>query len=405
MNSHSTLCFIILLVACLAGVSSDIYAPSLPAIAHDLNAPIDEVQWSMAVFMLGVSLSQLVYGPISEGIGRKFPLLVGLIIAFIGSVICFYAATISVLIWGRFIQGIGVGAGASLWRAIFRDSFTGETSTKYLAYLAILITFVVPAAPTLGGYLSVYFGWRSVFIFLVLYALITILIVCMGFRETGQYHHKNRLRLSFIFSSFQQLLSSRIFMGYALCTFLSYGAFFSWYAVGPVLLIKNIGISPVEFGWITLLGGGTAMAVAGYLNGKIVSHVGSHFMLRLGWLLMVIAGVLMLAFKFLYGINIFIIVAPMIVFYFGSTFIWPAAFTGAFAPFGKLAGYASALYSFLQLGGATVLGSLVAYLPDTDQMPLACIFIVAPALAWGIFESVVCLPRAQCYIPARNENL
>ncbi len=389
MNSHSFLCFVILLVACLAGISSDIYAPSLPAIAHDLNAPIDKVQWSMAIFMLGISLSQLIYGPLSEGIGRKAPLIAGLVITLIGSVICFYAPTISVLIWGRFIQGIGAGAGASLWRTIFRDSFTGEASTKYLAYLAIFITFVVPASPTLGGYLEVYLGWRSIFVFLVLYTLLTILIVCMGLKETAQHHHKSRLRFSFIFSSFQQLLSSRIFMGYSFCTFLSYGAFFSWYAVGPVLLIENIGLSPIEFGWITLLGGGTAMATAGYLNGKMVVRVGSHFMLRLGWSLMVVAGVLMLALKFLYGLNTFSIVAPMILFYFGSTFIWPGAFTGAFAPFGKIAGYAGALYSFLQIGGAAVLGSLVAYLPDTNQVPLACIFIVASALAWGIFESVV----------------
>jgi len=331
----------------------------------------------------------LFYGPLSDGIGRKPPLLVGLVITTLGSLICLTAPTITILIFGRFIQGIGAGAGASLWRSIFRDRFKGELLAKYGSYLSIIGTFIVPAAPTLGGYLQTYGGWRSNFIFLLGYSLVAFTTVALIFKETSVHHHKDRMTFRFYKESFGQLLKSPIFMGYAFCTFLTYGAFFSWFVVGPVLLIKIIGLTPVEFGWITLLVGGSSMATASIVNGRMVTRVGSHFMLRLGWFLMILSGSLMVGLHLLYGINTSIIVCPIILFYFGATLIWPSVFAGAFAPFGKIAGYAGALYSFMQIGGAAVMGAFVALLPDTNQAPLGLIFISCPALAWIIFEKVV----------------
>lgn len=389
MNSHRMLLFIIVLIGCFTMVSSDIYAPSLPAISQDLGAHINNVQWSMAIFMLGVSISQLFYGPISEGVGRRVPLLVGFTISLLGGGICLLAPTISWLILGRFVQGVGAGAGASLWRTIFRDSFTGDLATKYVSYMVVAVTFIVPAAPALGGYLQEFFGWRSTFAFLILYALFAIVVVLALLQETSKHHHKERLKPKFVISSFRELLSSPIFMGYAFCVFLSYGAFFCWYTIGPVLLIEVVGMTPMAFGWITFLSVGSAMALSGYINGKMVGRVGSHFMLRMGWSLMMLAGLMMLILNMLFGLNVVVLVAPMVLFYFGVTFIWPSAFTGAFAPFGKLAGYAGALYSCMQIGGGAVIGSLVAYLPDTNQIPLACVYIIAPAMALVIFQKVV----------------
>jgi len=389
MKSNFLLLLVVILIACLAGVSSDIYIPSIPAMADDLMTNVEEVQWTLAIFMLGLSLSQLIYGPISDGVGRRCPLIIGLLIMTVSSVACFYAPNIEMLIMGRFIQGLGAGAAASLWRSIFRDSFDGAHLAKYGGYLSILIPFIVPAAPMLGGYLQTYFGWRSSFLFIILYALATLFIVFFLFKETSVHHHKERLSRKFFLYAFGQLLSSRVFMGYSICTFLTYGAFFAWITASPVLLIKVVGITPVEFGWITFLGGGGTMILAGLANGKLVVKYGTHFMLRLGWALMFIAGSLMMALKFIYGINTVAIVAPAILFYFGSTFIWPSIFAGAFAPFGKIAGYTGSLYSFMQLGGGAVISALVSYLPETNQVPLASIFMACSAIAWIVFEYVV----------------
>lgn len=193
MKPTNLLFFIILLTSCLTGISSDIYAPSISTIAADLQSSIDDVQWSMAIFMLGVSISQLIYGPLSDGVGRRFPLIIGLGISIIGSIICYRAPTMTILILGRFIQGIGAGAGASLWRTIFRDCFSGAELAKYGAYLSILIVFIVPAAPTLGGYLQKYFNWRASFLFLILYSMAVLTLVIIFFKETSVHHHKDKL--------------------------------------------------------------------------------------------------------------------------------------------------------------------------------------------------------------------
>src|SRR6185312_12823563 len=113
MNSNNLLFFVLILAVCLTQFAADIYAPSLPAIAVSLHTPIHLAQWSMAIYMLGVALSQIIYGPLSDGIGRKKPMVIGLGIMLIGSFICLFAPTIELLITGRFIQGCGAGACAA----------------------------------------------------------------------------------------------------------------------------------------------------------------------------------------------------------------------------------------------------------------------------------------------------
>ncbi|MBX3709432.1 MAG: multidrug effflux MFS transporter [Gammaproteobacteria bacterium] len=379
----------LLTVACSAQLASDIYSPSLPAISVDLHTSIAHVQFSMAIYMFGLAISQLFYGPLSEGLGRRIPLIAGLLILLLGNLVSLFAPTIIMLIVGSLIQGCDAGACSTLWRSIFRDTFEGAELAKYGAYFSIFITFIIPAAPALGGYLQEYFNWRANFVFLSLYSCGTPLMVWIGLKETSLHHHLERLKAKFIAESFLHVLSSPIFMGYTLCTFLCYGAFFSWFTTGPVLLIHNIGISPIEFGWITLFGGGFATASGGWVNGRLVTKLGAHTMLRIGFLIMFIAGVMMLIGKFLFVMNTFIIVAPMILFYFGVTFIWPSAFAGAFGTFGKMAGYAGILYGFMQISGAAAIGTIAAYLPHQSQISLALVFISTSILAWLIFEIIV----------------
>lgn len=386
MQSKKLLFFVLILAVCLTQFAADIYAPSLPAIASNLQTSIHLSQWSMAIYMFGVALSQLIYGPVSEGIGRKMPLIIGLSIMLLGTLICLFAPTIHFLIAGRLVQGCGAGACASLWRSVFRDVFTGEELAKYGSYLVIFVMFIVPAAPVLGGYLQHYFDWRASFVFMSVYTAIALIAIMYGFHETSKHHHKERLKISYIVSTFKKLLTSRIFISITLCTFLSYGAFFAWFTAGPVLLINIVGLTPIEFGWLTFIGGGSAYALAGWLNGKFVKRYGMPKMLRFGFSMMLLAGILMLLGKIIFAINVWIIALPIILFYFGSTFIWPNAFAIAFTPFGEIAGYAGALYGFMQISGAAVIGGIVSHLPTTTQVPLAMTIMVASLLAWLIYE-------------------
>lgn len=388
-QSHYFRLFLITLVGCLTQFAADIYAPSLPEIATNFRTHVDVVQWSMAIYLFGVAGSQLVYGPLSDGLGRKSPLVLGLLIMLVGNWTCLSATKMHILIWGRLIQGCGAGACAVLWRSIFRDLFSAEDLAKYGSYLIIFIMFIIPAAPALGAYLQEIYSWRASFVFMIVYTAIVFILVLFFFKETSKHHHIERLKPKHIFKIYGSLVKSPVFIGMAVCTFLSYGAFFAWFVAGPVILISGVGMSPTFFGGITFFGGGSAYALAGWLNSRVVKRVGMANMMRFGWGVMAFSGILMLLGYVAVGVNSWVVVIPAILFYFGSTFIWPNAFGVAFTPFGHIAGYAAALYGFMQLGGGSALGGLMSYLPDKTQYPLALVMIGASIGAWIIYETVV----------------
>lgn len=383
------LLLIVGLISCVGGMASDIYSPSIPAIATYFNTTIDVIQWSMVIYMIGLSLSQLFYGPFSHGFGRKPIILTGLFVVLLGSFLCYFASSVEMLLLGRFIQGCGAGGCAAMWRATFRDVFIGEELAKYGSYLSVCMVFVVPAAPVIGGILQKYVNWQASFAFLGAYALLAIMLVYTLFHETSKHHHRSQLKLAFIGNTYWKLLTDKIFIGYTLCAFLTYGAFFSWFVAGPVLIIESLAYSPIAFGWISFSLIGASMAVGGFLNARLVQRFGLHAMLSSGWLMIFLAGLHMLFGYWLFGINIYALVIPVMMFYLGSTFIFANTFAGAFAHCGKVAGFAGALYGTIQVSGASVIGALAAYLPDNNQIPLACIYMGCSLAAWGFYTLVV----------------
>lgn len=386
-ESHLLLFSLLLLIGCLARIASDIYAPSIPMIAKDLHGTIDMVQFSMSIYMLGVSLSQLIYGPVSEGVGRKIPILTGLLIMSSGSIINIFSTSINILILGRFIEGLGAGACSSLWRTIARDTFKGEELAKKMSYLVVFFVFIIPAAPLLGGYIDEIFGWRANFIFMAFYAILAFIISLLKLKETNRNKDKKKLKISYIKENFIFMLKSRSFMQIAFAILLTYGAFFAWFLVGPVLLIKKLGVSPSDFGWINFIGLGGSFFTASLINGQIVSKAGTKFMLRMGWNITILSGFSMLIIYMLLDVDFWGIIIPMMFFAFGATFIFPNAFAVSFTPFGDRAGYAAAIYGSMQIGGGALIGMLISYLPDENQLYLAATILLCSSLAWLLYEN------------------
>jgi Bcr/CflA subfamily drug resistance transporter len=387
MKTNKLLFFSVILAACLQGVGSDVYAPSLTAMTHSLHTSFGMAKWSMAIYMISLALSHLFYGPLSEGIGRKKPLLLGILIMTLGSFICMLAPTINMLILGRLIQGCGAGACAALWRPIFRDLYSGDELSKLGAKFGIFIVFIISAAPALGGYLEHYFNWRASFIFLAIYSSFTLLSFTLFFKETSQHHHIERLKINYILSTFRQLIIHPLFIGMTVCAFLAFGGLFAWTTLAPILLIHSAHMTPVSYGWTIAIGSGIAYILSMRLNGRFVEKLGADTMVRIGVAIMYISGVLMIACNLYFGLTIAGVVAPALLYIFGSAFIFPNTFAKAFTPFGKIAGYAGALYSGIQVAGGGVLGSVVAHIPNNSPVPLAIIFLVLTSLIVLIYES------------------
>lgn len=375
---------ILLMATCLSQFATDIYIPSLLMIAHDMKASVASVQLSVPIYLFGVAATQIIYGPLSEGVGRKKPLLLGLMVMLIGSIICIKSNSPSMLIIGRLIQGGGAGAAVCLWRSIFRDMFTGKDLSIYGGYLAIFITFIVPSAPLLGSFLIHYFKWQSTFIFMLIYSSITLICVFFWLKETHASNHISKLKTTYITNAFCTILKSGSFLRVTLITFLIYGTIFAWLTTGPVLLIKHVHILPSTFGWFNFLGCGIAYGLAGRINGKLVHKYGVDRIMQFGLVTVLISGMLLTITQLIFGITFWGTAIPVIFLYFGSSFIWPNAFSIAFSPFGNIAGYASAVYSLIQLSGGAIIGSLVTSLPSHTATPLGVVIIVAAAIAMVI---------------------
>lgn len=388
--SHKNIQFLaIILIGLFSQFASDIYAPSLPAIARDLSTSIDNVQWTMSIYMFGVAVMQVFYGAISEVFGRKVPMIFGVIVMFIGSIICMYATNINILLIGRLVQGMGVSACACLWRSVFRDSFSGDELAQYASYSTMVVMFVIPGAPLLGGFFQDYFGWQTTFKFIAAYSIFAIAILVFGMQETSKNHKMLNINIKVIAKNYLILLKSPIFMGMISSVFLSFGAFFSWFIIGPVLLIDRIGMTPSNFGIVSCICGVIGFGIGGLTNVKFVKMYGIPNMLRFGWALMTLGGVLLFLGHFIFALEFWSIVVPIAIFFYGSSFIWPNAFATAFSPFGHMAGYAGALYGTTQIGGGAVLSSVFSYLPDDNQLIFSIVITFAAIFSWLLYELVV----------------
>ena len=376
MKKYITL-FGILLICTLAQITADLYIPSLIEISEHFGTDLSGGKFTITIFLFAMAFSQLFWGPLSDHYGRKHALVAGLVLALCGSILCLFAASLKILILGRFLQGLGTGACAGIWRAIFRDLYTGPELARMGSYFSIFCIFAVASAPVLGGFLQCKGTWTACFLFLAIYIAAIAVFVKFGMPETspsGGVSKKKTLH------AYKELLSSRIFMGNALCAFLTYGAMFSWVTLGAPILIKGFGLNPMQFGQLAFFTS-ASMLVGSLFNARSVRRFGTKRVLFFGWTVILLSGLFLALVTVSGRISPLILVFGVMSFYLGSSFIFANTFAEAFAPFGHIAGTASGLYSFFQVAGGTFFSAVLAFIPGTSVLPLAIAFMLAAILA------------------------
>ncbi len=388
MKQKKELFFYLVLTVCLTQIAADIYAPSLPSITEYFATTMKHSQLTMSIFMFAVAIFHLVFGPLSEGYGRKLPINFGILNFIIGSVICSISLNIQTLMVGRFLQGFGAAACASLWRPVFRDLYSGDELSQKTSTLVIFITFLVPASPFLGGLLEEYFGFRASFIFLTIYGFIVLYGMTRKFTETNLHYHRENMRLKTIKKNYFTLLKNPLFMGMSFCVFLTYGSLFSWIVVSPALLINKLNLTPSQYGLFIFLGPGFAFLMTGLLNTRYVIKYGSDKMLLFGFFVMICSSIFIILNQYIFGLTFLGLAIPVIIFLFGAVFIFPNAFGIAFTPFGHIAGYAGALYGFMQMGGAAFHSFILSFIPENTQVPLGVTMLISSLLALAIYQKV-----------------
>ncbi len=363
--------FLLSFIACicaLASFASDINAPSIFNIANELSVSINFIQFSMTVFMLGLSCSQLFYGPWSDSIGRKKPLILGVVLFSVGSLLAAIADSGNMLVAARLIQGLGAGSAACIWRAIFLDNFPHDEIPIYGSYLQLLLLFILPTEPLVGGAFDAYFSWRASFYFMFLYGCTgLVLLIFIPDRPLAKVLP---MSLGSIAQRYALMLRNHDFLRYSFCASAGFGVYFSWFIVGPVLT----KLSPHDFGIINFLVSLPATFIASQINKRLSKAMGTQLLLRTGFCCILFSSLFVQISHWLENSMIL-----FITFFFatlGTMVALPHAFSCAFKPFTDSTGSASGLYCFVLQLGAVLMGSALSYLPDETAHHYAMIIVL-----------------------------
>jgi DHA1 family bicyclomycin/chloramphenicol resistance-like MFS transporter len=359
----------------LAPLSLQIFVPALPAIQATYGVPSGTAQLTLSLSILANAFATLSYGPISDRLGRRPVILVGLVAFFVGSAMCAFAPDIGTLIVGRIVQAVGAAAGMVLGRAIVRDLYDRDQAASMIAYLTMAMVVAPMLAPAVGAALTDLAGWRSIFIALTLLGALMIWQCRQRLMETRQGGSGGRL-----LSGAGALLRSRDFMAYALQSAFAICTFFAFISGAPYFMIEVLGRPATEYGLYFIL------ISAGFMLGNLVaarttSRVGLDRMILIGTSL-ALAGTL-LTLLLLVGLSWapLALFGPMIGVAFANGLTVPNAQAGAISVDPMLAGTASGLAGFLQMSTAAVVSQAVGMLQDDTPYPMIGFMAAASLLS------------------------
>ncbi len=386
-SSPPILLLVMLMVA--SQVAITIFLPSLPAIADDLGTSQALAQMTVSAYLGTFALAQLVVGPLSDAVGRRGPLLAGLVLFTLGSAACAFAPDITVLIAARVIQAIGGCTCIVISRAIVRDTTDGAAATRAMAYLGMALAVAPMVAPLIGGQLEARFGWQSSFLATALLGAGALAATVATLRETLPPEARKLTRPGVLALSYVRLARMARFMGYSLSTGSMGAAFQAFIAGTPVAFIVVMGVSPENFGFFIL----TAPAgyiIGNYISGRLAQRVSRTRMIWMGSALATTGTGATVALA-LAGLDSPVaLLLPIFVYSWGSGFIIPNSLAGALTAVEPAsAGSAAALGGFIQMGAGFLSTMLVAGLVQTSFLQLGLLMLGCTILSWLFFVTLV----------------
>jgi len=373
-------------ISALGPLSTDMYLPSLPSLRVALGAGMDEVQLTLSLFVVGFALSQLVWGPLADRIGRRPVLFAGLLVFSLGSAICALAPNIWVLVAARFLQAVGASVGIVVAPAIVRDLQTEgagarERSARLLAQVSTARALAPAVAPIFGGYLQAALGWQSTFVILTLFGVVAVVVVLGFMGETLAVPNREATSPGRILANARVIVGHAGWRASALVAAFCYCGLFAYISGSSFVLIGILGLSPMAFGFWFAVGVFGYMAGT-YLGSRLTMRLGTVRMVRLGGAIAFCAGLAMLA-AVLAGVGgVYGLVLPLVFYMIGSGLILPNAMAGAVSPFPTMAATASALSGVLQMGLAALLGLGIALAFDGTALPMTCAIALSGALVF-----------------------
>lgn len=384
--------FLLLLLSTLLGfasISTDLYLPALPSMAAALHADAGAVELTIAGYLVGFSLGQLLWGPIGDRYGRKLPIAAGLVLFVIGAAGCAVSTSVWQMIVWRVVQAVGACSGVVLARAMVRDLYPRDRAAQMLSTLMTVMAVAPLLGPLVGGQILAFAGWRAIFWSLVAIGLATLAAV-LTLPETLPAHLRNTERLTGAFARYGALLRQRAILGYAGVGGFLFAGVFAYVAGTPFAYIEIHHVSPQLYG--LLFGAGMiGIMAANMVNARLVTRLGSDRLLRAGAVLAAVAGLATAATAATGWGGLAGLVAPLLAFVAATGFIVANSVVGAMARAPTQAGTVSALIGAVQYGAGMIGAASVGAMADATAWPLGAVVATAGlgsvACAWLLLAS------------------
>ena len=383
-TSAARLTFTVALLTMLAPFSIDSYLPSLPDIAREFAAADWQVQQTLSLYLLAFAATTLIYGPLSDAYGRRVVVLTTLVLYAITSVGCVFASNVHWLLAMRIGQGLTASATVVVGRAIVRDAFSGAAAQRVMSQIMLFFSLAPAVAPIIGGYLHEAYGWRSVFWFLAVVALLLCGWTAWRLPETlaaADRHPAHPLALA---AAYGRALMHGRFMLLVLSIAFCFGGLFLYVAGSPALLYRHLGYGADDFGYLFIPVVAGLMGGA-YLSGRMAGHFSHDYAAVVGFIIIGVATVFGLAGSLGFEPSLWNAVGPVMFYAAGMALVVPNLSLLALDCMPHRRGLASAVQSFMQMAfGGVVAGAIVPIVAERFwAFPLGA--MVLGGIAFGLW--------------------
>ncbi|HNR21884.1 MAG TPA: multidrug effflux MFS transporter [Steroidobacteraceae bacterium] len=370
----------------------DTFFPSFPAIAQQFSLSALQLQQTLTAYLLPYGLTMLLHGPLSDAYGRRRVILIGVSLFALASLACAFAPSFGWLLAFRAVQGATAGAGMVVSRAIVRDLYSGHEAQRLMSLMTMLFGFAPAIAPVIGGWVHVAFGWRAVFIFLVLLGATITFVAWWRLPET----HPPERRFAFQFRSLitisWRIVSHREFLLLALSTALHFVSVVAYIGAAPAIVLEQWGLTETQFAmlFVPLIGGFVAGA---FTSGRMAGRLSPHAQTRLGFLVSAIGGLLSTLALWLFS-PVPIIVQQVLIFTaaYGVQIVSPIITLRLLDLYPDTRGAVSSVQSFVSIMVAAFTMGVVVPALHGSLLLLALGSLVGALVGWSLWRMADAAP-------------
>lgn len=347
--------------------------PALPAAAAGLHVSASAIQLTITLYLIGLAIGQLVYGPLSDRFGRRPVLLGGLALFTLAGAVTAIAPNAGVLIAARVVQSVGGCGGLVLGRAIVRDQATADRAAAQLALLTLVMSMAPAIAPVVGGYATAYLGWRAAFGLLAGLGALALVLILLWLPETLETRGEGRGVHTFLHGSLR-LLRSRVFLGYAIGGACTTTSFYAFMAASPFIFANLLHRPTQEIGlyYLLLMGG---VALGGFSANRMAGRVRPRIALRIANALAIAAAAAFMLADLTGRVTVATVIAPVALFMVRAGMASPFAITGAVSVNPLAIGAASGMYGFMQMGYGVLCTLVVETWHPGTVLPVATVLL------------------------------